>query len=109
VQGQLVRDDVTMLLDGAVRAELRAAAALFRSLGDPVRLTILRGLADGEARVVDLTGRLEFTQATVSARLACLRDCGLVSLRAVPWVRPASGRPGRCCNRRARAARRPGR
>ncbi|WP_417715047.1 ArsR/SmtB family transcription factor [Pseudonocardia sp. GCM10023141] len=67
----------------SVRAELRPAAALFRSLGDPVRLTILRGLGDGEARVVDLTARLGLAQATVSAHLACLRDCGLVSVRAV--------------------------
>jgi DNA-binding transcriptional ArsR family regulator len=74
---------VAMLLGESVRAELRPAAALFRSLGDPVRLAILRGLADGEARVVDLTGRLGLAQATVSAHLACLRDCGLVEVRPV--------------------------
>ncbi|WP_296369285.1 metalloregulator ArsR/SmtB family transcription factor [Pseudonocardia sp.] len=74
---------MTMLLGESVRAELRPAAALFRSLGDPVRLTILRGLVDGEARVVDLTARLGLAQATVSAHLACLRDCGLVTVRAV--------------------------
>jgi DNA-binding transcriptional ArsR family regulator len=67
----------------AVRAGLRPAAALFRSLGDPARLEILRGLADGEARVVDLTQRLGLAQATVSAHLACLRDCGLVEARPV--------------------------
>jgi hypothetical protein len=61
---------MTMLLGDSVRAELRPAAALFRSLGDPVRLTILRGLVDGEARVVDLTARLGLAQATVSAPAA---------------------------------------
>jgi DNA-binding transcriptional ArsR family regulator len=31
------------------------AVALFRSLGDPARLAIVSRLAQGEARVVDLT------------------------------------------------------
>ncbi len=58
------------------------AAALFRSLGDPARLSILRQLGDGEARVVDLTRRLGLAQSTVSKHLACLRDCELVDYRA---------------------------
>lgn len=62
---------------------MRPAAALFRSLGDPARLEILRGLAGGEARVVDLTRVLGLAQATVSAHLGCLRDCGLVEARPV--------------------------
>jgi DNA-binding transcriptional ArsR family regulator len=65
-----------------VREELTPAAALFRSLADPVRLVILQRLAVGEARVVDLTGQLELAQSTVSKHLACLRDCGLVDYRA---------------------------
>jgi DNA-binding transcriptional ArsR family regulator len=32
---------------------------------------------------VDLTGRLGLAQSTVSAHVACLRDCGLVEYRAV--------------------------
>lgn len=63
------------------RAELAPAAALFRSLADPARLAIVRRLARGEARVVDLTGELGLAQSTVSAHLACLRDCGLVAGR----------------------------
>jgi DNA-binding transcriptional ArsR family regulator len=74
---------MTMLAGEGVRAELRPAAALFRSLGDPARLEILRGLADRECRVVDLTRRLGLAQATVSAHLGCLRDCGLVAVRPV--------------------------
>lgn len=62
-------------------AALTAAACLFRSLGDPARLAILRHLALGEHRVVDLTAHLELAQSTVSAHLACLRDCGLVESR----------------------------
>ena len=61
------------------RAELGPAAALFRSLGDPTRLMIVRRLARGPARVTDLTAALGLAQSTVSKHLACLRDCGLVT------------------------------
>lgn len=60
---------------------LSAAACMFRSLGDPARLAILRHLALGENKVVDLTNHLSLAQSTVSAHLACLRDCGLVTSR----------------------------
>ena len=60
---------------------LSSAAALFRSLGDPARLAILRHLALGEHRVVELTEHLGLAQSTVSGHLACLRDCGLVASR----------------------------
>ena len=63
------------------RAGLGPAAALFRSLGDPARLAIVRRLAGGPARVTDLTGELGLAQSTVSKHLACLRDCGLVTVR----------------------------
>lgn len=55
------------------------ATALFRSLADPARLQIVRHLAFGEHRVVDLTAHLGLAQSTVSQHLACLRDCGLVT------------------------------
>lgn len=55
--------------------------ALFHSLSDPTRLAIVRRLANGEARVVDLTGELRLAQSTISGHLACLRDCGLVAGR----------------------------
>ena len=61
---------------------LAVAACLFRGFGDPSRLAILRHLALGEHRVVDLTAHLGLAQSTVSQHLACLRDCGLVSSRA---------------------------
>ena len=65
------------------RVELAPAAALFRSLGDPARLAILRRLAGGPARVVDLVAALGLAQSTVSKHLACLRDCGLVTSEPV--------------------------
>jgi ArsR family transcriptional regulator, cadmium/lead-responsive transcriptional repressor len=60
------------------RVELTPAAMLFRSLGDPTRLAIVRRLASGPARVVDLVEAVGLAQSTVSKHLACLRDCGLV-------------------------------
>lgn len=65
------------------RVELAPAAALFRSLGDPTRLAILRRLAGGPARVGQLVEALGLAQSTVSKHLACLRDCGLVASDAV--------------------------
>jgi DNA-binding transcriptional ArsR family regulator len=61
--------------------DLTRAVALFRSLGDPARLAIVRRLTEGEARVVDLTRALGLAQSTVSKHVACLRDCGLVDFR----------------------------
>jgi ArsR family transcriptional regulator, cadmium/lead-responsive transcriptional repressor len=63
------------------RQGLAPAAALFRSLGDPARLAIVRRLALGQARVVDLVAELGLAQSTVSRHLACLHDCGLVDSR----------------------------
>jgi ArsR family transcriptional regulator, cadmium/lead-responsive transcriptional repressor len=70
---------ITASQAGLNRAEIAPAAALFRSLGDPARLMIVRHLASGPARVTDLTGALGLAQSTVSGHLACLRDCGLVA------------------------------
>lgn len=62
-------------------ADTTPAVALFRSLADPARLAIVSRLAQGEARVVDLTRMLGLAQSTVSKHLACLRDCRLVDFR----------------------------
>jgi DNA-binding transcriptional ArsR family regulator len=69
--------------DPDCRADLSPAVALFRSLGDATRLAIVHELARGERRVVDLTRTLRLAQSTVSAHVACLRDCGLVDGRPV--------------------------
>jgi len=61
---------------------LMPAAALFHGFSDPHRIAILRHLALGEHRVVDLTAHLGLAQSTVSKHLACLKDCGLVDSRA---------------------------
>lgn len=75
---------------------LDPAAALFHSLGDPKRLAIAQRMAQGEVRVGDLAGELGLAQSTVSAHVACLRDCGLVQGRTqgrsvyyTPWPVPS--------------------
>jgi DNA-binding transcriptional ArsR family regulator len=55
-----------------------AAVSLFHSLADATRLTIVRRLAAGEARVSDLVRELGLAQSTISEHVGCLRDCGLV-------------------------------
>lgn len=74
---------MTMLADPGERMALAPAAALFRSMGEPARLAIVQRLASAEARVTDLVAELGLAQSTVSAHLACLRDCGLVTSRPV--------------------------
>ena len=59
-------------------ADLDPAVALFHSLSDPTRLTIVARLAAGEARVRDLVEQTGLAQSTVSAHVSCLRECGLV-------------------------------
>ena len=75
---------IPAVVSGAVtRVELAPAAALFRSLGDPTRLAILRRLAIGEARVGELVEEVGLAQSTVSKHLACLKECGLVDSEPV--------------------------
>jgi DNA-binding transcriptional ArsR family regulator len=62
---------------------LTAAACLFHGFSDRSRLTIVQHLALGEHRVVDLTRHLGLAQSTVSKHLACLLDCGIVTVRPV--------------------------
>jgi ArsR family transcriptional regulator, cadmium/lead-responsive transcriptional repressor len=80
-----VTADVTAAVGAAApeaeQPDLEPAAALFHSLSDPTRLTILQHLTAGEHRVRDLTEHLGLAQSTVSAHLACLKDCGLVDSR----------------------------
>lgn len=62
------------------RAELEAAARLFRALATPARLQLLCLLADGPAtvsRLVELSG---LSQPLVSQHLRILRETELVTL-----------------------------
>lgn len=57
-----------------------AAGRLFKVLGDPTRLGVLRTLAAGPATVVELLMALgNPPRSRVSNHLACLAHCGLVT------------------------------
>ena len=74
-------NDVLVALDESAASQ--AAACLFRGMGDPSRMAILRHLLLGGHNVSELTDPLGLAQSTVSKHLACLRDCGLVESRPV--------------------------
>ncbi len=57
---------------------MKEASALFRLLGDEVRLRILRLLAAERLNVTELTGILGIAQSGVSRHLGMLRESGLV-------------------------------
>jgi SAM-dependent methyltransferase len=60
---------------------MKDAAALFRLLGDDVRLRLLRLLAAERLNVTELTGILGIAQSGVSRHLGLLRESGLVEER----------------------------
>jgi DNA-binding transcriptional ArsR family regulator len=63
-----VRDDV-------------ASAERLKALGHPVRLAIVRALAERCCCCADVCSRLPLAQSTVSQHLKVLREAGLVSFR----------------------------
>ena len=56
-------------------------AKFYRALGDPTRLDLLRFCAERERTGTECTERTRLSQGRVSAHLACLVSCGLLSLR----------------------------
>lgn len=54
-------------------------SALFRVLGDPARLRLLRALSADRFNVTELTGILGLAQSGVSRHLGLLKDAGLVA------------------------------
>jgi len=57
----------------------RAKAALFRTLGHPVRIRVLELLRDGPRIVRELLDDVEVEQSSLSQQLAVLRREGLVT------------------------------
>jgi|SRR5947209_1208808 len=56
-------------------------ADYFAVLSSPIRLAVLRLLVDGERCVTELVGALGIAQPRLSNHLACLRTCGVVTVR----------------------------
>lgn len=74
-------------VDEAAAVEL---AAVFKALGDPVRLrllSIIGSRAGGEGCVCELTPAFDLSQPTISHHLKLLRQAGLIdSERRGTWV-----------------------
>jgi len=66
-------------------------ATIMRTLGDPVRLEIIRLLADGRPRVCgELSTALELPPSTSSYHLRLLREAGITRTRAEGTLRHIS-------------------
>jgi ArsR family transcriptional regulator len=63
----------------AVEVDSDRLAAMMRALGHPIRIEIIRTLADaGDANCMDLTRHVDLAQSTVSEHLRVLREAGLI-------------------------------
>jgi len=62
-------------------AQIPFAAARFKLLGDPVRLSLLASLQGGEKSVTDLARATRRSQPNVSQHLSALSRAGLVEAR----------------------------
>ena len=60
------------------RATTRSQAALFKALGNPARLQVVKELADGERCVCDLVDLTGLGWSTVSRHLAVLKSVGVI-------------------------------
>ena len=71
--------------DPVVEAPSRKAyeltAKYFRALADPMRLTVLELLIDGEKSVEEIRSAIGCKQPRLSNQLACLRWCDFVTTR----------------------------
>jgi DNA-binding transcriptional ArsR family regulator len=56
-------------------------AKFFRAAGDPTRLALLAFIADGERNASECVELAGVSQSRVSAHLACLVNCGYLSIR----------------------------
>lgn len=62
---------------------LELVAARFKVLAEPIRLSILQFLQDGEMSVSSITEAVSSTQPNISKHLKMLQDAGIVSRRQV--------------------------
>ncbi len=60
-------------------------ASLFKTLGHPQRLAILRLLESQELCVCEIEAALDLRQAYISQQLTLLREAGLVCFRREGW------------------------
>lgn len=61
------------------KRSIRDMAVVFKALGHPARVKIVRALADGEKCVCDLVEAAGLGWSTVSRHLSVLREAGVVT------------------------------
>lgn len=61
--------------------QVGVVAKFFRALGDPTRLRLLEFLLAGEHTASECVAHVGLSQGRVSVHLACLADCGYVTVR----------------------------
>lgn len=80
--------------DAELSTTNEALASLFKTLGHPQRLAILRLLESQEMCVCEIEAALDLRQAYISQQLTLLREAGLVCFRREGWnVRYRIARP----------------
>ena len=86
--GVAARPDDEIVTDSRFLASTGVeAAACFAALADPLRLAIVRALADGELCVCDVQERVPIAGNLLSYHLRILREAGLVTrTRRGRWV-----------------------
>ena len=61
--------------------KLNLEMKIFKALGHPIRLSIIKKLVDGEVCVGQLVDETEFSQANLSQHLKILSNAGLITKR----------------------------
>ena len=67
--------------DSLDRREMDRLSLVFKLLGDPTRLSLVRALMGGEMCVCDLAATLDLSESAVSHQLRRLRNAALVKNR----------------------------
>ena len=82
------------------RASNEALSRTLLAIADPTRRAILRRLADGDARVTDLSAPFAMSLAAVSKHIRVLEQAGLVrrAVRGREHFLAFDGRPLRCAS-----------
>lgn len=65
-------------MNSQVANKNRFKAKIFKALSDPVRLSILDFLRDGEKCVCEIVPHVKLIQPVVSRHLKILKDCGII-------------------------------
>ncbi len=66
---------------------MKTTVRLFKALGDPTRLRIVKLLESGELCVCQLTSALQMGQSRISRHLSILKEAGLIEdRRQGKWV-----------------------